>query len=90
MAAAVLAAVGAMMLAAGPLSRLVGDNLTAVMLPLAFLLMSARRSWPRASARISPREGLHAAMSFSTLVEALNLLNLLSRRARAKAVAVAA
>lgn len=81
MAVAVIVAVSAMLLAAGPLSRFVEDNPTVIMLALGFLLMIGMTLIAEGFGVHVPKGYVYAAMAFSAAVEAFNML---SRRARAR------
>jgi predicted tellurium resistance membrane protein TerC len=74
MFAAVLIAVGAMMLAAGPLSRLMGDNPTVVTLALGFLLMIGTTLLANGMGVHIPKGYIYAAMAFASLIEGLNMM----------------
>ena len=87
MAAAIIISVGAMLLAAEPLSRFVDNNPTVVMLALAFLMMIGVVLIADGFGVHVPKGYIYAAMAFSALVEALNMF---SRRARARKEAAAA
>ena len=76
---AVIAAVAAMMTAAGPLSRFIEKNPTIVMLALAFLFMIGMTLIAEGFGVHVPKGYIYAAMAFSALVEALNMIQ---RRAR--------
>ena len=76
---AVIAAVGAMMTAAGPLSRFIEKNPTVVMLALAFLFMIGMTLIAEGFGVHVPKGYIYAAMAFSALVEGLNIVQ---RRAR--------
>ena len=76
---AVLAAVGAMVLAADPLANFIARNPTVVMLALGFLLMIGAVLIADGFGVHVPKGYIYAAMGFSVLVE---LLNMLSRRAQ--------
>jgi predicted tellurium resistance membrane protein TerC len=78
---AVIAAVGVMMFAAGPLSRFIERNPTVVMLALGFLLVIGMTLVAEGFGSHVPKGYIYAAMAFSALVEGLNML---SRRARKK------
>jgi len=78
---AVIAAVGAMMLAAGPLSRFIEKNPTIVMLALAFLFMIGMTLIAEGFGVHVPKGYIYAAMAFSAGVEALNMIQ---RNARLK------
>lgn len=79
---AVIIAVMAMMLAADPLANFIHKNPTIVMLALGFLLMIGMTLIADGFGYHVPKGYIYAAMAFSALVE---ILNMLSRRARAKA-----
>ncbi|MBV8186848.1 MAG: TerC family protein, partial [Alphaproteobacteria bacterium] len=74
MIAAVLIAVGLMLLAADPLARFIGDNPTIVMLALGFLLMIGMTLLAEGMGMHVPKGYIYTAMAFSALVEALNML----------------
>ncbi len=82
MVIAVIVAVTVMMVAAGPLSDFIAANPTVVMLALGFLLMIGMTLIADGMGFHVPKGYIYAAMGFSILVEALNML---SRRARRKA-----
>ncbi len=79
MVIAVLVAVGAMVLAAEPLANFIDRNPTVVMLALGFLLMIGAVLIADGFGVHVPKGYIYAAMGFSVLVEALNIL---SRRAQ--------
>ncbi|WP_404862791.1 TerC family protein [Georhizobium sp. MAB10] len=79
MVIAVVGAVTVMLLAANPLSRFIGNNPTIVMLALSFLLMIGMTLIAEGLGFHVPKGYIYAAMAFSGLVEALNML---ARRAR--------
>ena len=81
MVVAVIVAVTVMMFAAGPLSDFIAANPTVVMLALGFLLMIGMTLIADGMGFHVPKGYIYAAMGFSILVEALNML---SRRARRK------
>jgi predicted tellurium resistance membrane protein TerC len=81
MVVAVVAAVTVMLLAADPLSRFIQANPTIVMLALGFLLMIGMTLIADGFGVHVPKGYIYAAMAFSALVEALNML---SRRAQKK------
>jgi len=70
-----------MLLAADPLGEFIGRNPTIVMLALGFLLLIGTTLIADGFGVHVPRGYVYAAMGFSALVEALNMLG---RRARAK------
>ena len=74
MVAAVVIAVGAMMLAADPLADFIGRNPSVVMLALAFLLMIGLVLIADGFGVHVPKGYIYAAMAFSVLVESLNLV----------------
>lgn len=69
----VLAAVGVMMTAAGPLSRFIAAHPSVVMLALAFLFMIGMTLIADGLGQHVPKGYIYAAMGFSIAVEALNL-----------------
>nr|WP_099865404.1 TerC family protein [Pararhizobium haloflavum] len=79
MVIAVVSAVTVMLLAADPLSRFIGNNPTIVMLALSFLLMIGMTLIAEGLGFHVPKGYIYAAMAFSGIVEALNML---ARRAR--------
>jgi predicted tellurium resistance membrane protein TerC len=81
---AVIAAVIAMMTAAGPLSRFVEKNPTVVMLALAFLFMIGMTLIAEGFGVHVPKGYIYAAMAFSVLVELLNMVQRNRRRKRGK------
>jgi len=81
MVVAVVAAVTAMLLAAGPLSRFIEANPTIVMLALGFLMMIGMTLIAEGFGVHVPKGYVYAAMAFSALVEGLNMM---ARRARAR------
>jgi predicted tellurium resistance membrane protein TerC len=78
MVIAVVAAVTVMLLAADPLARFINANPTVVMLALGFLLMIGMTLIAEGFGAHVPKGYVYAAMAFSALIEALNML---SRRA---------
>jgi predicted tellurium resistance membrane protein TerC len=80
---AVIAAVLAMMLAAGPLSRFIERNPTIVMLALAFLFMIGMTLIAEGFGVHVPKGYIYAAMAFSAAVEALNMVQRNKRRKKA-------
>ena len=73
MVAAVVLAVGVMLLAADPLANFIGRNPSVVMLALAFLLMIGLVLIADGFGVHVPKGYIYAAMAFSALVESLNL-----------------
>ena len=86
MVAAVLIAVGAMLLAADPLANFVNNNPTVVMLALSFLLMIGLVLIADGFGVHVPKGYIYAAMAFSALVETLNIVA--KRRRERKAASV--
>jgi predicted tellurium resistance membrane protein TerC len=77
---AVIAAVTVMLVAADPLAKFIGEHPSIVMLALAFLLMIGMTLIADGMGYHVPKGYIYAAMGFSALVEALNML---ARRRRA-------
>ncbi|GGU73491.1 membrane protein [Pseudomonas laurentiana] len=84
---AVISAVVVMMVAADPLARFINDNPTVVMLALGFLIMIGMTLIAEGFGVHVPKGYVYAAMAFSTAIEVLNIL---SRRARLKREEVSA
>jgi predicted tellurium resistance membrane protein TerC len=82
MVIAVVAAVGVMLFASGPISRFVHEHPTVKMLALAFLLLIGATLVAEGFGVHVEKAFIYAAMAFSVFVE---MLNLLARRRRAKA-----
>lgn len=82
MVVAVLTAVAVMLLAADPLARFIEANPTVVMLALGFLLMIGMTLIAEGFGVHVPKGYIYAAMAFSALVEALNMLSRRARRRR--------
>ena len=78
---AVIVAVSVMMLAAGPLADFIARNPSIVMLALGFLLMIGMTLIADGMGYHVPKGYIYAAMGFSALVEALNMLARRRRRA---------
>ncbi|MCR5857071.1 TerC family protein [Mesorhizobium sp. J428] len=78
---AVICAVTVMLLAAEPLSKFIAKNPTIVMLALGFLLMIGMTLIADGFGFHVPKGYIYAAMGFSALVEALNML---ARRAKTR------
>ena len=74
MVVAVLFAVGMMLVAADPLGRFIGNNPTIVMLALGYLLMIGTTLIADGLGAKVPKGYIYAAMAFSALVEALNMM----------------
>ncbi len=83
MIVAVVTAVVTMMVAAGPLARFIDANPTIVMLALGFLLLIGTTLVAEGFGVHVPKAYIYAAMAFSALVEALNMLARRARRRRA-------
>lgn len=79
---AVIVAVAVMLLAADPLSRFIQHNPSIVMLALSFLLMIGMALVAEGMGFHVPKGYIYAAMGFSAVVEALNML---ARRRRSQA-----
>jgi predicted tellurium resistance membrane protein TerC len=77
---AVVVAVLAMLVAATPLSNFINSNPTVVMLALGFLLMIGTALIAEGLGAKVPKGYVYAAMAFSALVEALNMLERRARR----------
>jgi predicted tellurium resistance membrane protein TerC len=75
MFAAVIIAVGLMLLAADPLAKFINKNPSVVMLALGFLLMIGTTLIADGFGRHIPKGYIYAAMLFAGLVEALNMLS---------------
>ena len=82
MVIAVVVAVGMMLLAADPLARFIGNNPTIVMLALGFLLMIGATLIADGMGVHVPKGYIYAAMAFSGLIEALNMLARRAQRRR--------
>ncbi|ROL75580.1 TerC family protein [Pseudomonas vranovensis] len=82
---AVISAVIVMLVAADPLARFINDNPTVVMLALGFLIMIGMTLIAEGFGAHVPKGYVYAAMAFSTAIE---ILNIMSRRARLKREAV--
>ncbi|WP_341520029.1 TerC family protein [Pseudomonas sp. G.S.17] len=78
---AVISAVVVMLVAADPLAKFINDNPTVVMLALGFLIMIGMTLIAEGFGAHVPKGYVYAAMTFSALIEGLNML---SRRARLK------
>jgi len=78
---AVISAVIVMLVAADPLARFINDNPTVVMLALGFLIMIGMTLIAEGFGAHVPKGYVYAAMAFSTAIEVLNIM---SRRARLK------
>jgi predicted tellurium resistance membrane protein TerC len=80
---AVIGAVSVMMFAAGPLSRFIERNPTVVMLALGFLLVIGMTLVAEGFGSHVPKGYIYAAMTFSALVEGLNMLSRRAKKMRA-------
>ncbi|CAI8883719.1 MULTISPECIES: TerC family protein [Pseudomonas] len=78
---AVISAVIVMLVAADPLAKFINDNPTVVMLALGFLIMIGMTLIAEGFGAHVPKGYVYAAMAFSTAIEVLNIM---SRRARLK------
>lgn len=78
---AVVVSVLVMLLAADPLAKFINDNPTVVMLALGFLIMIGMTLIAEGFGAHVPKGYVYAAMAFSTAIE---ILNILARRARLK------
>lgn len=86
MVIAVIVAVTVMLVAANPLAKFINDNPTVVMLALGFLLMIGMTLIAEGFGAHVPKGYVYAAMAFSAGVEVLNML---SRRAKRKKLGIA-
>jgi predicted tellurium resistance membrane protein TerC len=84
MMAAVIVAVGLMLVASGPLARFIHDNPSVVMLALGFLLMIGATLIAEAFGVHVPKGYIYAAMAFSGLVEGLNMTSRKRRKPKTK------
>ncbi|BBP78009.1 TerC family protein [Pseudomonas gingeri NCPPB 3146 = LMG 5327] len=87
MVIAVVVAVAVMLLASEPLAKFINDNPTVVMLALGFLIMIGMTLIAEGFGAHVPKGYVYAAMTFSAVIEGLNML---ARRARQKREAVQA
>jgi predicted tellurium resistance membrane protein TerC len=83
MVLAVVVAVTTMLLAADPLSEFISANPTIVMLALGFLLLIGTTLIADGFGAHVPKGYIYAAMAFSALIEALNMLQRRARQRRA-------
>ncbi|MBV4521090.1 TerC family protein [Pseudomonas sp. SWRI74] len=81
---AVVVSVLVMLLAADPLAKFINDNPTVVMLALGFLIMIGMTLIAEGFGAHVPKGYVYAAMAFSAAIEVLNMM---SRRARQKRIA---
>lgn len=84
MIAAVIVAVGIMFVASGPVAKFVSDHPTTKMLALAFLLLIGVSLVADGLGFHIPKGYIYAAMGFSVLVEAINIMAKQRRLARAR------
>ena len=84
---AVVVTVGVMLFAATPLANFINANPSVVMLALGFLLMIGMALIAEGFGAKIPKGYLYAAMAFSALVEALNMLTRRARRRKEGAAA---
>lgn len=82
MVVAVIVAVACMLFAATPLANFIEKNPTIVMLALGFLLMIGMTLIAEGFGVHVPKGYVYAAMAFSVLVEALNMLSRRAKRRR--------
>jgi hypothetical protein len=85
--AAVIVAVGVMFVASGPVARFVADHPTTKMLALAFLLLIGVSLVADGLGFHIPKGYIYAAMGFSVLVEAINIIAKQRKLASGKAAA---
>ncbi|HEY2356229.1 MAG TPA: TerC family protein [Phenylobacterium sp.] len=81
MMAAVIIAVGLMLVASGPLARFIHENPSVVMLALGFLLMIGATLIAEGFGVHVPKGYIYAAMAFSGTVEGLNMASRRRRKA---------
>jgi predicted tellurium resistance membrane protein TerC len=84
MIAAVIVAVGVMFVASGPVAKFVADHPTTKMLALAFLLLIGVTLVADGLGFHIPKGYIYAAMAFSVLVEAVNIIASDRRKVREK------
>ena len=82
MVVAVIVAVTVMLVAATPLANFIEKNPTIVMLALGFLLMIGTTLIAEGMGFHVPKGYIYAAMAFSGLIEALNMLARRAQRRR--------
>jgi predicted tellurium resistance membrane protein TerC len=82
MIAAVIVAVGVMFVASGPVAKFVSEHPTTKMLALAFLLLIGVSLVADGLGFHIPKGYIYAAMGFSVLVEAINIIASQRKRAR--------
>jgi predicted tellurium resistance membrane protein TerC len=84
MMAAVIVAVGLMLVASGPLARFIHSNPSVVMLALGFLLLIGATLIAEAFGVHVPKGYIYAAMAFSGAVEGLNMATRRARKGKPK------
>jgi predicted tellurium resistance membrane protein TerC len=82
---AVVSAVVVMMVAADPLAKFINDNPTVVMLALGFLIMIGMTLIAEGFGAHVPKGYVYAAMTFSAVIEGLNMLARRAKRRKAAA-----
>ena len=82
---AVVSAVVVMMVAADPLAKFINDNPTVVMLALGFLIMIGMTLIAEGFGAHVPKGYVYAAMTFSAVIEGLNMLVRRAKRRKAAA-----
>ena len=87
MVIAVVVSVMVMLFAAEPLAKFINDNPTVVMLALGFLIMIGMTLIAEGFGAHVPKGYVYAAMTFSALIEGLNMLSRRARKKRETAVA---
>ena len=80
---AVVSAVIVMMVAADPLAKFINDNPTVVMLALGFLIMIGMTLIAEGFGAHVPKGYVYAAMTFSALIEGLNMMARRAKRRKA-------
>ncbi|RRV10366.1 TerC family protein [Pseudomonas sp. v388] len=80
---AVVSAVVVMMVAADPLAKFINDNPTVVMLALGFLIMIGMTLIAEGFGAHVPKGYVYAAMTFSALIEGLNMMARRAKRRKA-------
>jgi predicted tellurium resistance membrane protein TerC len=74
-----------MMVAADPLAKFINDNPTVVMLALGFLIMIGMTLIAEGFGAHVPKGYVYAAMTFSAVIEGLNMLARRAKRRKAAA-----
>lgn len=85
MVVAVIVTVGIMLVAADPLASFIRQHPTIVMLALGFLLMIGMALVAEGFGAHVPKGYLYAAMAFSAVIEALNMMSRRAQKKRAEA-----